>query len=88
MNKFNNINKRDDTALANFKKICDRNSELDVCKDLAKETLSQDVDSTRRDLGFQKEELNEQAYGKFFKGKKQFVKDYEQYVKENEDVEI
>ena len=48
----------------------------------------QGFDPHSRELGLGKEILEQEVYGKFFKGKKKFVKEYEEQLRENRDVEI
>ena len=83
------LNRRDDSALENYKKATKR-GEMPQMKDTGppSRNIDEGYDPTKRDLGFQKESLEQEVYGEHFGGKKKFVKDYEEYYKKNQDIEI
>jgi len=83
------ITKRDDSAFKNFKKVGERGmlSEIEDEGPPSRD-IEEGYDPTKRDLGFQKEALEKEVYGEHFMGKKKFVKEKENYYRENQDIEM
>ena len=90
MNFNDRLGRRDNSALESFKEANKRGVQPTMEDNGPPSRDIEDgvFDPTKRDLGFQKEALEKEVYGEHFTGKKEFVKEKENYYRDNHDIQI